>query len=184
MEEIDRAGTTNTVATDATGYYSVTNIATGAATVTASKTGYNPATATPTIVAGTNTQDLQLTASTPTLALLSSIKAFVAGNGVLVRWQTASEVGSVSFDLYRQGAAADQWIKVNAEPILAANSTAGSAYAVADAGAKPFASHSYRLVELEEQGTTQVYGPFTLRAEAPAPETAPPAVTEQATPGQ
>ncbi len=153
VQVVDNAGTTNTLSTDANGYYSVTNIATGIATVTASKPGYTPATATPTIVAGPNTQDLQLTASTPTLALLSSVKAFVADNGVLVRWQTASEVGSVSFDLYRQGATADQWIKVNAEPVLAANATAGAAYEVADAGAKPLETITYRLVEQEEQGT-------------------------------
>ena len=72
-----------------------------------------------------------MTASTPTLALISSIKSFIAGNGVVVRWQTASEVGSVSFDLYRQGAAADQWIKVNPEPILAANTVSGATYEVA-----------------------------------------------------
>jgi hypothetical protein len=176
VQVVDSAGTTNTVAADTTGFYSVTNIATGAATVTASETGYTPATATPTIAAGPNTQDLQLTASTPTLALLSSVKAFVANGGVLVRWQTASEVGSVSFDLYRQGASGDQWIKVNAEPILAANATAGAAYEAADEGTKPLQTTVYRLVELEEQGTKRVYGPFTLRAEASAPVTPTPAL--------
>ena len=81
VQVVDSAGTTNTLTTDASGYYGVTNIATGVATVTVSKTGYNPATATPTIVAGPNTQDVQLTASTPTLALLSYVKAFVADRG-------------------------------------------------------------------------------------------------------
>ena len=114
VQVVDNAGTTNTVGTDASGHYSVTNLAAGAATVTVSKPGYTPATATPTLVAGPNTQDLQLAASTPTLALLSSVQAFVSDNGVLVRWQTASEVGSVCFDLYRQAAAAGQWVKVNA----------------------------------------------------------------------
>ncbi len=177
---VDAAGTTNTLATDANGYYAVTNIPTGLATVTVSKPGYNPTNATPTIVLGSNTQDLQLTASTPTLALLSSIRSFVAASGVLVRWQTASEVGSVSFDLYRQGTMAGQWIKVNAEPILAANAAAGAAYEVADPGAKPFQTLAYRLVELEEQGTTRVYGPFALRAEAAAPAVTAPAAKEAA----
>jgi uncharacterized repeat protein (TIGR01451 family) len=176
VQVADSAGTTNTVATDTTGYYGVTNIATGAATVTVSKTGYTPATATPTIVAGPNTQNLQLTASTPTLALLSSVKAFAANGGVLVRWQTASEVGSVSFDLYRQGASGDQWIKVNPEPILAANAVTGAAYQMADPAAKPTDPLVYRLVELEEQGTTRVYGPFTLRAGPPAAATPQPAL--------
>jgi uncharacterized repeat protein (TIGR01451 family) len=179
VQVVDAAGITNTPTTDATGSYSMTNIAVGVATITASKIGYNSATANPTVVPGPNTQDLQMTVSTPTLALLSSVKAFVSGTGVLVRWQTASEVGSVSFDLYRQGAAADQWIKVNTEPILAANLPTGSAYEVADAGAKPFTMLSYRIVELEEQGTRQVYGPFTLRAETPALVKELSAVTEQ-----
>jgi hypothetical protein len=176
---VDGAGTTNTLTTDASGYYGLTNLAAGVATVTVSKTGYTPATVTPTIVAGPNTQDVQLTASTPTLALLSSVRALVADGGVRVRWQTASEVGSISFDLYRQGASRDQWIKINAEPILAANSTAGATYEVLDQGAKPAEAIVYRLVELEEQGTKQVYGPFALRAEAPAPVTAATVLTAQ-----
>ena len=179
VQVVDSAGTTNILTTDASGYYGVTNIATGAATVTVSKTGFTTATVTPTIAAGPNTQDAQLTASTPTLALLSSIKAFVAGSGVLVRWQTASEVGSLSFDLYRQGASRDQWIKVNAEPILAANSAAGATYEVVDQGAKPTGTMVYRLVELEEQGTTRIYGPFTLRAGVAAAATPTPALAGQ-----
>ena len=177
---VDGAGTTNTLTTDASGDYGVTNIAPGAATVTVSQTGYTPATATPTIVAGPSTLDFQLTASTPTLALLGSVKAFAANSGVQVRWQTASEVGSFSFDLYRQGASGDQWIKVNPEPILAANAVTGAAYQMADPGAKPTDPLVYRLVELEEQGTKQVYGPFTLHAEPLAAATPTPALAGQA----
>jgi len=183
VQVIDGAGTTNTITTDATGYYGVTNIAPGVATVTASKSGYNTATATPTIVAGPNTQDLQLSVSNPTLALLSSIKAYLAGDGVLVRWQTASEAGSVSFDLYRQNPAGGNWVKVNAAPVLAANSPTGSTYDVADPDAKPAETLAYRLVELEEQGTTRTYGPFGLHADAPTPAAPPKAlVTETASP--
>ena len=55
------------------------------------------------------------------------------------------------------------------QPVLAQNSIAGAAYEVVDAGAKPRETISYRIVELEEQGTKRVYGPFVLRAEAPVP---------------
>ena len=183
VQVIDGADTTNTTTTDATGYYGVTNIAPGVASVTASKSGYNTATATPTIVAGPNTQDLQLSVSNPTLALLSSIKAYLADDGVVVRWQTASEAGSVSFDLYRKAPAGDNWVKVNAAPVLAANSPTGSTYEVADPDAKPAETLAYRLVELEEQGTTRTYGPFALRAEAPTPAAPPKAlVTVTASP--
>ena len=63
---VDSANVTNTLTTDATGHYAVTNIAAGVATVTASQTGYTTATASPTIVAGANTQNLGLTANTLT----------------------------------------------------------------------------------------------------------------------
>jgi uncharacterized repeat protein (TIGR01451 family) len=64
VQVIDNAGITNTVTTDGSGHYGVTNVSAGPATMTASKTGYSPAAATPTFVAGNNTQNFTLTANT------------------------------------------------------------------------------------------------------------------------
>ena len=63
---VDSANVTNTLATDVTGHYAVTNIATGVVTITVSLSGYITATASPTIVSGANTQSLGLTANTLT----------------------------------------------------------------------------------------------------------------------
>ena len=176
VQVVDASGTTNILTTDTNGFYGVTNLATGVATVTASEIGYTPATASLTIALGTNTQNLTLTNnSNPTLALISSVNAYISGDGALIRWQTASEVGSVSFDLFRQSAG--QWVKVNTNPVLAANSIIGAAYDVPDPALKPLASAKYRIVELEERGTKREYGPFTLRAATPIP-----AITKSATP--
>ncbi|WP_040549672.1 carboxypeptidase regulatory-like domain-containing protein [Pedosphaera parvula] len=66
VQVIDAIGQTNTIITDATGQYGVTNIAVGSASITASKTGYLTSITTPTIVVGTNTQNLTLTPNTLT----------------------------------------------------------------------------------------------------------------------
>ncbi len=173
---IDSLGATNSLTSDASGNYGVTNLPTGGTTVTASKSGYNSTNAVLTIVAGPNTQDLQLAASSPTLALISLINAYTSGDGVLVRWQTASEVGSVSFDLYRQASTGGQWTKVNDEPVIAANTMAGATYDVSDATVKPLQTAQYKIVETEELGTKREYGPFTLRATSPVPTVASKAV--------
>ena len=173
MQVVDSGGTTNTLTTDASGYYGVTNIAAGAATITASKTGYTPATATPTIVAGPNTQDIQLTASTPTLALAEFRQGFVAEQrraGALAN-RLRGRLGQLRpLPAGCRGRPVDQGQRrTHSRGEFGRRGGLRSGRP----GAKPLRDpRSYRLVELEEQGTTQVYGPFALRAEAPAPATA------------
>ncbi len=164
---VDATGTTNFLTTDVNGFYAVTNPATGPATLIATKSGYTPASATLTLVLGPNTHNLELASSNPTLAVISEVKAYACGSNVLVRWQTASEVGTVSFDLYRQSSSG--WTKVNDEPVIAGNVTTGASYDVLDADAKPQSAAEYRIVELEEHGTTRTYGPYSLNATEPLP---------------
>ncbi len=175
VQVIDASGTTNTVTTDTNGFYGITNLLTGIATISASDIGYTPATVLLNISAGTNTQNLALTNSNPTLALIASVKAYVLDNGVLVHWQTASEVGSLSFDLFRQSSAG--WEKVNSTPVLAANSPVGATYDVVDSAASAGTTIRYRIVETEERGTKREYGPYTMQATAPVPAAPKPART-------
>ena len=86
------------------------------------------------------------------------------GGVVRVCWQTASEEGTVGFDLYRWDG--DGWTKVNESPILA-HGEMGSSYAVADAAANAEDTFRYKLVEIETGGGVQEYGPFDVAAWRP-----------------
>ncbi len=158
---IDFAGATNSITTDINGFYGVTNLATGIAGVAAGKVGYNTTNGAINIVPGLNTLNLELTPGNPTLALISSFKATVAKPGVTVQWTTASEIGSVSFDVYRRDNSG-KWVRVNQQPVLASGSVNGSSYETADAQAKSTGRLVYQLTELEESGTVRTYGPFTI----------------------
>ena len=104
-----------------------------------------------------------------TLAMAREMRAFGAGDGLAVWWQTASEVGSVSFDLFRLNARRTGWIKVNREPVFAADSMLGAAYQVADPGADRSRAQTYRLVETDVQGREHLLGPFTVTPESGMP---------------
>lgn len=110
--------------------------------------------------------------SDPTLAWITRVRAYVAGDRVMVEWRTASEVGAVSYDLYRRDRERQRWVKVNPERVPAVNSTAGGTYRVLDRSALAIHRQTYWIVELEESGRWRNYGPFELRAagDAEAPE--------------
>ncbi len=99
-----------------------------------------------------------------TLALLESIDLVVVDGNLQVVWKTASEVGTVAFDLYRR-LPDGQWALVNSEPVLAENSLTGGSYAVADAAVNPPGPYRYRLVELQSDGSERVVGEFELVVE-------------------
>jgi hypothetical protein len=175
---IDDTHVTNALTTAANGVYSITNLPAGNATVIALKSCYTIAIANPIIVPGINVQDLDLTANTlagqvtdaGTHQPIAGATVQVVDSEGITNTATTDAKGNYTVTNLAK------WIKVNAEPVLAANATAGVAYEVADPAAKPAETLVYRLVELEEQGTKQVYGPFTLRVEPPAVVTPTPAL--------
>ena len=88
-----------------------------------------------------------------------------ADGQVVVHWQTASEVGTVGFQLYRKVGGA--WVLVNTDGLIPAKGAPlggiGASYAYVDAGADPSATHTYKLVEITLDGTEE-YGPFERSA--------------------
>ncbi len=99
----------------------------------------------------------------PTLVTLASFAVTVENGLVVVRWETASEERTVGFHLYRQGAEG-AWLKVNADLIPAqgglAGGAAGAAYSFVDMTAVPGTMYVYKLVEIEDTGAENTYGPF------------------------
>jgi hypothetical protein len=108
--------------------------------------------------------------SAATKALVTALKAYQSPQGPLVWWRTASEVGSVSFDLYRYQPNRQRWLKVNTDPVPAENSLMGGDYQVLDPGADPVKPNHYYLYETDEQGLTYGYGPFETTLVPGVPE--------------
>ena len=109
----------------------------------------------------------------PPRAALASAGAFTDGDRVVVRWQTAYEVGVVSFALERLAAESAQWVQVNEEPVPATSAITGAFYSAPDSGAQAHVPVTYRLRLTDEQGGEQVLGPFVVSAEGPLAVAAP-----------
>jgi hypothetical protein len=99
-----------------------------------------------------------------TQAVISSFE--VHGDG-MVEWETASEVGTAGFNLLRQDPASGSFSKINDSllPTLI-GSPQGGVYRYPDQDVAPGRTYTYRLEEVEADGTTRSYGPFTVTVDA------------------
>ena len=93
----------------------------------------------------------------PTSVLVSSFGAFEADGRFVVEWETASEIGTLGFYLYRQEADGE-YRKVNDAMIPAVVVQHGGQYRCVDPLATPGVSQTYRLAEIEISG-----GPTKIR---------------------
>jgi hypothetical protein len=100
-----------------------------------------------------------------TEAVVTSLQAIPADGGMALEWRTASEAGTIGFDLYRRDVGGS-WVKVN-RGLLFGLLTApqGGTYRFVDEGASPRESQTYLLVEVEASGRRRNHGPFTVRAD-------------------
>ena len=87
----------------------------------------------------------------------------------MVKWSTASEQNSVGFYLYRL--TSGRWEQVNAHLIPSQGEGGmGADYSIVDPAAVVGTSYTYKLVEVETDGTLKEYGPFlgkSTRTEPP-----------------
>ncbi len=100
---------------------------------------------------------------TPTAVFLSSFRAYEDGGQVVVEWETASEIGTVGFYLFRQNPNTGKYRRVNRRllPGLLI-SPQGGVYRCVDERANPDNTLTYMLVEKEVKGRERIYGPFTV----------------------
>lgn len=119
----------------------------------------------------------ELAASTeaPTPAVVVDLRAAPSPEGVLVTWETASEVGTASLELQRLERATNAWVPVGDGPLSADPAAlGGSVYRLLDRGADPSAFEVYRVVEREVRGGERAHGPYLARAaDRPAERFAP-----------
>jgi len=110
-----------------------------------------------------STDSTEVFAYVPTLAILSSFKAYEEGNRVVVEWETASEVGTLGFYLYRKNEDTGKFEKLNQQilPGLLVHAQGGT-YRYTDDTAVSGETYTYKLIEKESRGKSRVHGPFTI----------------------
>ncbi len=112
--------------------------------------------------------ELAATQGVLSAAEVADLRAVAADHGgVLVSWQTASEMASAGFDLYRREEATGTWHKVNRSLVGAvAGAPQGGNYRVLDESAPPSGVVHYLVVETEINGGQRHY-PFAVAIEPP-----------------
>ncbi len=102
----------------------------------------------------------------PTAVVVAGVRSRATPHGIEVHWKTASEVGTAGFNLYRKDPATGSPVQVNESLVPALpGSPNGARYAVLDPDAPLGTASIYVLEEIEFQGTSRSYGPFTVRPE-------------------
>jgi hypothetical protein len=99
----------------------------------------------------------------PTHVFLSSFTAYSYSEQVVVEWETSGEAGTVGFYLYRQEPTSGDFVQVNESLLIGLlHEPQGGTYRYVDKYARPGNQYTYKLVEVENRGTEQVHGPFTV----------------------
>jgi hypothetical protein len=99
----------------------------------------------------------------PTWVAVTCFDACAEESQPTVEWHTAGEAGAVGFNLWRQDRETKEYVLVNPSllPALPA-SPQGGVYRFADGGAFSGEPVVYRLEEIDTQGRSMTYGPFTV----------------------
>jgi uncharacterized repeat protein (TIGR01451 family) len=116
--------------------------------------------------ADTNTANNQACVDiTPTLVVLSDFIAYEENGQVVIEWSTSSEVNTIGFYLFRLDESTGEYIRIN-EQILPGllTSPQGGTYSLVDTGVSPYNNYTYVLMEIENKGKQNTYGPFTVQA--------------------
>lgn len=116
-----------------------------------------------------NWTDLVPPPGSPPLAVdLIGLEAVRDGGSVNITWKTTAELDTAGFKVFRADAHGQRGEAITASLVPAEGSAAaGADYSVADASPSTFAS--YFLVEVELDGSENVYGPVTVAGDtAPA----------------
>lgn len=106
------------------------------------------------------TVDFGFTQPLPTVIRLVYLKGWSVNGRVTVEWETLSELNTVGFQLYRLGTD-DSWVPVGGfNPAL--NDVGGGVYRVFDADLLIPSLQRYVLMEFENNGKENTYGPFEV----------------------
>ncbi len=112
--------------------------------------------------------ELTLSGSTITEAWVSRTWGEGDPRGLVVGWETVSEVGTTGFELYRRDRHSGEWAKVHDGLLLAMqDAPQGGIYRFLDREVTGEEAEQYALIEVTADGHLEVIGPFEVR---PGPE--------------
>lgn len=121
------------------------------------------------------------TAATP--VLVEEVRLRPVGRSWSVEWTTASEAGTVGFEIYRRvgvaGTKAFEEKKIHAGMLPALMRPTGGTYRVLDSSLGKTEGETYTIVEVDSTGGRRVHGPYEVKAEAQDAPPLPPSGVEK-----
>jgi hypothetical protein len=112
---------------------------------------------------------LTVTAEYPLAVDLAAFSAVPQGNGVLLSWQTATELDNLGFNVYRADSPQGQRTRLNKRliPSQMSGSVMGASYSFLDETAVPSRTYYYWLEDVDVHGMTGTHGPAEVRPATP-----------------
>ncbi|HEY3571399.1 MAG TPA: C25 family cysteine peptidase [Thermoanaerobaculia bacterium] len=104
-----------------------------------------------------------------TWARVSSFAAREEDGRVALEWETAAEVGTVAFEVERLDPASGRFLPVSERAVPAVAQLPGGRYRLIDSGAPRGGKLTYRLVEVDQKGEREVFGPYRVTVERERP---------------
>ena len=101
-----------------------------------------------------------------TWAAVTNVRAREEQGHIVLRWDTAAEVGTVAFELERKDPATGKWVRVTDQPLPAVAQLPGGRYRFADPTAPRGQALTYRLTEINQAGKRETFGPFRVEVAA------------------
>ena len=102
-----------------------------------------------------------------TLVLLLSLKATVLDNGVLLKWQTASEIDNTGFHIWRSDTKDGEYVRITAYRIPARGDlTEGASYMHEDTDVRLGRNYWYKLEDIDITGNSTFHGPVFVQIPA------------------
>jgi hypothetical protein len=113
---------------------------------------------------------ITLPCSPPTAVTLAGFDAAAAGEAIVLNWETAAELNSLGFNVYRAASVDGVRSKLNSSLIAsqAPGSPTGASYQFADDTARAGITYYYWLQEVDANGGTVEYGPVSAQLEVRA----------------
>jgi glycosidase len=105
------------------------------------------------------------TSPIPTAIDLVSFTASPRQAAIVLRWETATEIDNLGFNLYRAEALEGERTRLNASfiPSQAPGSPAGAVYTWRDRNAQPGVTYYYWLEDVDLHGATSLHGPVPAK---------------------
>jgi hypothetical protein len=106
--------------------------------------------------------------NTITAVELAAFDAAAQDNGVLLNWETATELDNLGFNIYRADSQVGEMSKINLSliPSKDPGSTVGAAYSFLDEAAVAGATYYYWLEDVDVSGATEMNGPVAAKMRA------------------